>query len=222
MHQPSNSYIIQSAPPRQRGFDTDTKITPAQAQKFRDVGYRFCIRYLSLSGEERPTDLSRQEVMDILDAGLALMAVQHVQHSGWTPSGALGKTNGRYAAAHAAHLGLLPRMNIWLDLEGVDHRASATQVIDYCQHWYEAVKIAGFEPGLYVGADNRLSGSDLYYHLSFQHYWRSMSEVPEVYQRGYQLFQQATEHRFGLSIDENFTSDDHLGNAATWMSKAAP
>jgi hypothetical protein len=62
-------------------------------------GYRFCIRYISRTPESRQhheengtPDLSEDEAQDILNAGLALMTVQHVAATGWVPTMSLGKT----------------------------------------------------------------------------------------------------------------------------------
>jgi len=43
--------IIQSAPNQSLGFDADSVITKATAQKFASQGYKFCLRYLSSSAQ---------------------------------------------------------------------------------------------------------------------------------------------------------------------------
>jgi hypothetical protein len=55
----------------------------------------------------------------ILNSGLALMAIQHVEATGWHPSAALGTQYGQTAVAHAAEIGFPAKVNMWLDLEGV-------------------------------------------------------------------------------------------------------
>lgn len=217
----SNSYTVQPAPAGLLGFDADSKLSADRAIAFYHTGYRFCIRYLSRLDEESDSDLTRDEVMDILESGLALMAIQHVSQPGWLPSAALGGGYGEYAAAHARALGLLPYVNIWLDLEGINSAATDEAVIEYCQSWYQAVTEAGYTPGLYVGAGSILDGSALYADLPFQHFWRSESQVPDVDQRGYQLVQKRYgEPVNGINIDQDVTQEDELGNSVLWMIKA--
>ncbi|UXE61305.1 MAG: DUF1906 domain-containing protein [Woronichinia naegeliana WA131] len=70
--------IVQGAPNKSLGFDADSVISQATAQQFASQGYKFCIRYLSLSEGEARGDLTYQEALGILQGGLALMPVQHV------------------------------------------------------------------------------------------------------------------------------------------------
>jgi hypothetical protein len=57
--------IIQSAPNQSLGFDADSVITKATAQKFASQGYKFCLRYLSLGAGEAPGDLTYEEALSI-------------------------------------------------------------------------------------------------------------------------------------------------------------
>jgi len=72
------------------GFDADTVIAADVAALFRAQGYAFCLRYLSIGTPQDAGDLSTAEALDILNAGLALMPVQHVLKSPWAPTLALG------------------------------------------------------------------------------------------------------------------------------------
>ena len=213
------SYKIQTALPALKGFDADSKITASKAMEFFEKGYRFCVRYLSRLENESATDLTSEEVAAILSSGLALSAVQHVQMPVWSPSASLGKTYGIDAVDHAKAVGLIPGMNIWLDLEGMANTASETDVIAYCQNWYDIVFHNGFIPGLYVGARDILNSETLYTALSFQHYWKSLSHVPKVYKRGFQMIQQETKVVGGIGIDEDVTQLDELGGSVIWMVK---
>jgi hypothetical protein len=207
---------VLSASPAILGFDADTTVTPALAQQFAAEGYEFCLRYLSRS-QQKPTDLSAQEATDILNAGLALMAVQHANVLGWPPSQALGQQDGQAAATNAGNIGIPPGVCVWCDLEGVSTDAVGQDVIDYCEAWFAAVNVAGYVPGLYVGAYSLLTGRQLY-DLSFQHYWRSQSQVPNIPGRGYQLLQlypQITVN--GIEIDVNVTQNDYEGGVAQWL-----
>ncbi len=199
------------------GFDSDTVVTAAVAQQFFGQGYKFCVRYLTLLGQQSPGDLSSQEATDILNSGLALMAVQHVRKPGWSPSQTLGQQAGAQAVANAQLLGFPPDVNIWCDLEGVINGAAAQDVMEHCNAWFAAVNAAGYIPGLYVGADAILNAQQLY-SLTFQHYWRSQSNVPDVPVRGYQLLQlfpAITAN--GIGIDVDIAQTDNQGGQAQWL-----
>lgn len=208
---------IQTAAPGLTGFDADTVISSATAAAFVNSGYAFCARYLSLGYGQNPGDLSNTEAAAILNAGLALIAVQHVPEAGWEPQESLGAEYGTNAAHNAASIGLPAGMNIWCDLEGIEEQISAENVIEYCNAWYQAVAAAGYVPGIYVGANCILSGDQLYYNLKFQHYWKSLSNVPSIPNRGYQLVQHATQTVHGVSIDPDTTQTDEQGGAVLWL-----
>ncbi|MEL7533412.1 MAG: DUF1906 domain-containing protein [Bacteroidota bacterium] len=218
-----STYQTAKAQPSPKGFDINQVISADQAQWFYQKGYRFCLRYLSRQKVQQAHDLQTQEVQDILNAGLALMAVQHVEQAGWEPYGALGQEYGTNAANHAQALGLSKGINIWLDLEGINptfhHNMQA--IVDYCQAWYTAVNNAGYSPGLYVGYNNFLDSATLYKRLSFQHYWRSNSNVEGVDHRGYQVVQRlASKVNINgniLKIDENYAQYDYKGDSVIWM-----
>ena len=208
---------VEGAVPSVLGFDSDTIISSPLAQQFYAGGYKFCLRYLSLGGQESPQDLSTPEATDILGSGLALMPVQHVRKVGWLPNGTLGQQYGEDAAANAETVGFPAGVNVCCDLEGAGGTASAQDVIDYCAAWFDAVDGAGYVPGLYVGAAAVLTGPQLY-SLAFQHYWRSQSGVPDVPTRGYaliQLFPSVTAN--GIGIDVDFTQNDNEGGRALWL-----
>jgi hypothetical protein len=210
---------VQGAAPGLRGFDANTVITAAVAQQFFSQGYAFCVRYLS-RGPQKSTDLSPEEATDILNSGLALFPVQHVSAAGWSPSGSLGQQYGAQAAVNAAGVGFPPGVNVWCDLEGVKTGTSAQDVIDYCRAWFDAVAAAGFVPGIYVGADAILSGQQLF-DLPFQHYWKSLSNVPPIPNRGYQLVQHPSQMVNGIAIDVDTTQTDNEGGQVQWLVQMA-
>ena len=211
---------IQGAPNKSLGFDADTVISLDTARAFASQGYKFCIRYLSLGAGQAPGDLTYQEAMNILQGGLALMPVQHVEEPGWSPSAALGNTHGQNAANNAASIGFPPGVNVWLDLEGINAGASAQAVADYCSAWSGAVSGAGFVPGLYVGANAILNSQQLY-DLPFEHYWKSESDVPSVATRSYQMVQSFVGQPVnGIGIDQNITYIDDEGGVPQWLQPA--
>ena len=214
------SGTVQSAAPKLKGFDTAGVVSAGEAKEFAQAGYAFCLRYLSLGNVQKPGDLSYNEANAILDAGLALGAVQHVLNAGWIPTKELGTRYGTNAANNAKSIGLPQGMNLWLDLEGVKTGTQAPQTIAYCNAWYDAVLQAGFVPGIYVGAGCGLTGNQLYFKLKFQHYWKSMSRVPDIPNRGYQMVQGFVKNKvFGVGIDSDVTKTDLKGGTVLWLKR---
>ena len=57
---PNTSVQVEKAPPKKKGFDADVKINSGTAQQFKNQGYDFAIRYISLGTEETTVDLDKQ------------------------------------------------------------------------------------------------------------------------------------------------------------------
>lgn len=209
---------VKPAPDGVHGFDCNTVLNGTRAQLLRQAGFAFCIRYVSRHQGGQPGDLTKTEAEDILGSGLALMAVQHVEPEGWTPTEPLGRTYGRSAAFNAMQAGLIDGINLWLDLEGVNHTTSSEDVIAYCNAWFGEVAAGGLTPGIYVGANSNLSGDQLYWRLKTKHYWKSGSNVPPIPHRGYQMTQYIAsgDAVAGVGIDRNVTHTDGFGDTVLW------
>ena len=188
-----------------QGFDSDDAIDAASAAALAAAGFGFAIRYLSRTTPQNQGDLSAAEVGWITDAGLGLMAVQHCPLPGWAPTLALGAQYGTAAAVNAAAIGLPQGVAVWLDLEGVAPYTTAADTIAYINTWAGVVAAAGFMPGLYIGANQPLTGNDLYWRLRTAYYWRSASNVPDIPYRGYCMAQALAPSIDGIpvSIDRN-------------------
>lgn len=201
-----------------QGFDSDTVLTAGLAQALFAAGFRFAVRYLSRTAPQHNGDLSAAEAAAILDAGLALMPVQHVSRAGWAPSAALGRQYGLAAAQNAQAVRLPAGVTVWLDLEGVASYATAAETIAYCNAWAGEVAVAGFDPGLYVGANQPLSGDDLYWRLRVTRYWKSASTVPAIPYRGYCMVQAlAPSPVDGIAIDRDVVMADLFGGLPMWL-----
>ena len=214
---------VQAAPPGLKGFDANTPLSAGAAQAFRAAGYRFCVRYVGRTAMA-DHDLTAAEARTLLDAGLALMVVQHVLPPHWSPSTALGAEYGTNAATFTRQLGVPAGITVWCDLEGVLPGTDTADVIGYCNAWHDAVTAAGYEPGLYVGYEPGLTAEELYGALRFQHYWGAYNldgdRVPAT--RGLQLKQHrgtgGTIAGIGTdSYDDDETMTDALGGRAVWL-----
>ncbi|HEV2097770.1 MAG TPA: glycoside hydrolase domain-containing protein, partial [Stellaceae bacterium] len=176
------------------------------------------IRYLSRTMPQDPGDLSAAEARTILGAGLSLMTVQHCPRPGWAPTAALGAQYGRAAAANAQAVILPAGTSLWLDLEGVASWATSADTIAYVNAWTETVAAAGYLPGLYVGADQPLTGDELYWRLKLTRYWRSASTVPDIPYRGYCMAQALMPSPVdGIVIDRDVIMADVFGGLPMWL-----
>lgn len=209
-----------------RGFDCNFALDSGQARAFYAAGYRFAVRYVGRV-QQKPHDASSLELARLLRAGLSVMLVQHVKSAeSWDPEGAgLGLVYGRNAADFAADCGYSHGAVVWCDLEGVAKRTLSSTIVAYCNAWYDAVRAAGYEPGVYVGWHAGLSAHDLYYRLRFTRFWAAYNlnrdQYPAV--RGVQMRQHAATASDRVSgvaldaIDVNLIGRDALGDSPVLM-----
>lgn len=215
---------IQKAPAHVRGFDANTPLGSQAAADFYAAGYRFCLRYVGRT-QMASHDLSTDEANVILDAGLALMPVQHVLNPGWNPTESLGAEYGANAAKFAQQIGFPPGVNVWCDLECVADDTQAADVIAYCNAWYAGVAAAGYVPGLYVGYQPGLTGQQLYGSLKFQHYWAAynVDGVSKPSPRGWQMVQSVGSGTIGgittEAYDADVTQTDGKGGQVLWLQR---
>lgn len=198
------------------GFDVNTIISLDLAKKFFSQGYRFCLRYISRSPEPA-YDLNPAEAEDILNSGLALMPVQHVRAGYWSANGDLGTADGAMAAKNALFVGFPAGVNVWCDLEAVDPKTPAFDVINYCNNWATEITNAGYLPGLYVGYEAILTSEQLKL-LRFTSYWRSQSNVPNIGGIGFQMIQLYAETDInGIKVDFDVTQSDFKNKQVSWL-----
>jgi hypothetical protein len=210
---------IRNAPAGMKGFDANVTISASVAKQFVQAGYQFAVRYVGRT-QMASHDLTTAEANTLLDAGLALMTVQHVQSGEWMPSGDLGTTYGRNAGQFTAAIGFPPGVNVWLDLESLSSSASSADVIAYCNNWYAQVAAAGFTPGVYVGWQPMLSNNELYSKLKFQHYWGAYNVDAVIPVRGWVMKQSPAHTQVaGIDHDDNLTHVDGAGGQVMWLAR---
>ncbi|MES2442406.1 MAG: DUF1906 domain-containing protein [Pseudomonadota bacterium] len=212
---------VQKSPAGTLGFDCNTVLTIATAGAFKSAGFQYAIRYVPRTFVVTPStaqgNLTAGEAEDILDAGLALMVVQHVASEGWVPSQSLGQSYGQYAVANAQTIGIPPGVCLWLDLEGVASGTAASTIADYCNAWFEVVAQAGYTQGLYVGANCGLTGSQIVA-LQCKYFWQSGSTVPTL-STGYCMVQTISSSYVldGIAYDKDVTQADADGDTPFWL-----
>jgi hypothetical protein len=164
--------------------------------------------------------LTAGELAILLSAGLNVGIVQHVSPDGWTPTEALGTNYGSYAAQYAKEIGYLIGANIFCDLEMVSSSSLSSDIISFCNAWWEAVNSAGYIPGLYVGYNSGLTPGQLYSDLKFQHYWAAYNYTDGVAKRGVQIQQHTAKVLNGISFDPNTVSPDNEGGLPMFLSNS--
>lgn len=213
---------VASASAGARGFDADTPLSDEAAQAFVQAGYSFCLRYVGRTAM-KSTDFSAEEAQRLLNHGLAVMTVQHVEEPGWAPSQALGEEYGRNAATFTQQIGVPPGVSVWLDLECVAENSAPSDVAAYCNAWYDQVAAAGYVPGVYVGYGPGLSGSQLYSELKFSSYWAAynVDGVSHPAPRGWQMIQSTGTGTIGGLSTEVYDVDtiqpDGMGGVPMWL-----
>lgn len=215
--------VVEPAKAGAHGFDASTTISRAKAIALKQAGFAFAIRYLTRKAAPPPGDLSKAEVAAILDAGLALMAVQHVESvTSWVPTPAKGIEYGANAAAHAKAVNLPAGTAVFVDLEGVSPAVPPADIIAYCNNWHAQVQAAGYAPGIYVGANCGLSSDQLYHQLKMKYYWKSGSHVPPIPYRGYCMVQTIIQNDVvaGIGIDRDVITPDAFGVTPPWTRNA--
>lgn len=162
--------LVKEIPDGYRGFDCNATVSHEQAHSFAKAGFKFVARYLRRE-TQHSYDLTANEAIGILNAGLALFGVQHVESAeSWIPSIDKGKRYGAAAAEHAAKVGFPKGVAVVCDLEGVDVSTPASVVDGYLREWFKPVAAAGFLPVLYVGWHAGLNAAELW-RLPFTRYW---------------------------------------------------
>lgn len=197
-------------------FDVDQPLNAAQAVAFVKAGMLGVIRYIPLTSSQIGGDLSLGETGIILNSGLSLSAVQHVDSPPWSPTAALGNKHGLYAGQYASEIGLPPGMHLWCDLEEVAAGTTAEAVIDYVTSWAAAVTAAGYLPGLYVGWNVALSDQQLY-DLPVKSYWSSYNCDQSIPTRGWQIRQHTQKILNGIIYDPNTIQKDNLSDLPMFL-----
>lgn len=130
--------------------------TKAQAVALKAAGIDGVFGYLGV--------ITKDRMFNVLNAGLEFMAV--------TLASAY---DGPSSVKQVQALGLPKGCTVWLDLEGKNAFAMDPKVlIAKINAWADAMIVAGYEPGLYVGSPQPLTSDELQ-HLHVVRYWNALS-----------------------------------------------
>lgn len=145
-------------------------------------------------------------------AGLSFMAFQGY----WTPAWRQPGATRAMAAIGALHQAQYPLgATLWLDWESVD--IDAPTAVVWLTNWGTAVNMHGYRPALWVGANQPLSGEQLWSIPSIHLYGRTVSTVPAVPNCGYSLCQTTEGAALaGEPVDMDTVGPDQLGRMPMW------
>ena len=175
------------------GIDCVTVLDDTRCQGLKALGASFVIRYL---GSITPGELST-----ILASGLLCSLVTYADK--WNPASTVSEL---------ATLSIPTGVTIWVDVESVQEPAAT--VTSAVNDWAAAVVAAGYLAGMYVGANQPLSASELYALPQISRYFQSMSNVPTP-ACGFCLLQRApTITLAGTSVDVDYAGPDWQGRFA--------
>lgn len=182
--------------------------TSDQALALARCGIDFFVGYLGV--------ISKTRLQYILDAGLAFMPVTIA-----------AQYDGKVSAKACQELGLSPGCTVWLDLEGTpSYNTPPDVLIARINAWADAVAAAGYQPGLYVGSPQPLTGEELY-KLRVVRYWKAPSRVfdrngkawdgPACGWCMYQCWPQLHWRDTGVFVDVDFVQEDFRGRVPSWV-----
>lgn len=187
-----------------RGIDAVQLVDAIHARDLKAAGIDYVVQYLG--------SVSPIGVQDIVAAGLAFSPVTYAD-----------KFDGDAAARELVNLGVPAGVTAWLDLEGAPIMAmQPADLIIEINAWAHAVTASGFQPGLYIGSPQPLTGDELYA-LAVVRYWKAPSNVidrngvltqPRCGFCQYQLWPSQTVA--GVWADYDFIQEDLEGRLPTW------
>ena len=212
------SYIVQRATPC-LAVDTAAKLDGATIQAVRAANYACLIRYVNLPGVSPQRDIDAAELSAILDAGLALMLVQHVRYPGWDPARASGVTDANAAIETARNARYRRGAHLYVDLEGINGTAAAT--IQFANDWASTVVAAGYLAGAYIGYNVPLSPEQIYDLHLVTSYWSDQGPR-KVATRGFAIKQHAQIKLHGVDFDPDTIQNDLEGETPAWMIAGPP
>ncbi len=193
--------IVAPAAVGARAIDTVTHLDAAHCGALRAAGVDFVIRYLG--------GITPPEMATILDGWLGLSLVTFSRAPGWTPSAELGSTDAARDLVHLAELASPLGATVWIDLEGCAGGPVATA--GWVNARSAALRAAGYDVGLYVGAGEALDGEQLYALPHVDRYWKSLSRVPEPTCGWSMLQRYPSTHVGGVWCDINDVQADTKG-----------
>lgn len=185
--------------------------TRQQAIALADNGIDFFVGYLGAMSPER--------LAHVLLAGLGFMPVTF---AGEYFDGAADEL------AQLQALGIPPGCTVWLDLEGdKSFKWPAADLIRLINEWATKLAAAGYQPGLYIGSPQPLTGDELSA-LKVVRYWKAPSRIGDrtgkiwdgpsgIGHCMFQMWPQMMWRSTGVFVDVNIIGQDYRGRVPSWV-----
>jgi len=150
------------------GFDSFSPLTLAVAKTMWGAGYRWVGRYLE--------NLTASEVSMLQALGFGILLITEAVVI--PLNGAVGTATGSEAVSLAQNLSAPQDVHLWVDDEAA--QGTLTNVTAYLTNKSAAIIAGSYRAGLYVGANQPLSGVQLYDVEDMTSYWKGGSmDLPE-------------------------------------------
>lgn len=180
--------------------------TLEEAKALKASGIDFFVGYLGVINATR--------LGHLIEAGIAFM-----------PCTLANKFDGALAVASLKALGIPAGVTVWLDLEGRKIFDTAAPVlIAAIDAWSNAVIMAGYMPGIYVGSPQPLTSEELFA-LKSVRYWNALSRESDRFGKlaepscGWCMWQMNPSivwRDTGVLIDINILGADFKGRVPSW------
>jgi hypothetical protein len=156
---------------------------PPTLPRFVKAGYTFAIRYVPRVGA-LPHDITAAELRMLLNAGLGVMLVQHVERAG-PPVVDAARNEGHGVRRARGRIRARHRVSDWRNAvaRSRGHRPEdgSGDRDSVLQRMVRQGAAVGYQPGIYVGYNAILNASQLYQRLKFQRYWSAYNLDKDQY-----------------------------------------
>jgi hypothetical protein len=217
------SLVVETAPlasSRIVCLDCLAHVDASTAADLEGAGFAAIGRYVNLHEGAGGFAIDSAE-LDGIARFLGCWAIQEARSGGWSVTA--GAIDGRAAARNAVAAGFPDGCTLVCDFEGaIPHDVA----VGYANNWFDAAAAeAAFRLAIYIGSGVPLDSQALFHALKFRAYWRSLSQVPNVAERGYQLLQLFPDDQEVLGpgrgrFDLNAAQGDYMGDRWTWARAA--
>jgi hypothetical protein len=200
--------------PGLKGWDSLNVETPAQISCLSNAGYSFDV--INTNGTTWQNEYDAAAA-----AGLKVVLFQGYDPTTW-PQATQGTTRGGIAAMKALAAGYPAGAMIFLNVES-NLNTTRGNMVTWIRNWTTAVRAKGYIAGVYLGADQILTATDVNSLPGVSVFWKSPTRGLPVPARGYVMTQTSiSQSACGINggIDQDVAGRD--GTAAQLIGAAFP
>lgn len=191
--------------------DTNERVSVGVARLLRARGVVGVFRYAPLPGVPAGWDVTADELNWLTGEGLQVCLVQHPRYPNWQPKIHSGAADARAAAGYASAIGYPVGCHIFCDWEGPAPSTSVDDSFGFLLPWGNAITLAGYLAGLYVGYGHVLDAAQLYGLHPYNSYWSDIAHR-QIAVRGCSIVQGNPFVVGGVNFDSDTVRPDLLGD----------